>query len=65
MVSCIINNVELRALQTPDLGPEAEKRGMEFIHYPIRDKWIPKSTDRMIALVEIIIERLKESIYTN
>jgi len=36
-----------------------ENRGMESIHFPIKDKWIPNSMDELIYLVEKIIVLLR------
>ena len=33
---------------------------MESIHFPIKDKWIPNSMDGLIALVDTLIQRLKD-----
>jgi len=35
-------------------------KGMESIHFPIKDKWIPNSMPKLMELVEFIISRLKE-----
>lgn len=43
----------------PNLFKEVEARGMESIHFPIKDKWIPNSMDDLIELVEKIIVRLR------
>lgn len=56
----LIRNSEMVALKIPNLFEEVEKRGMESIHFPIKDKWIPNSMDGLIALVDTLIQRLKE-----
>lgn len=55
----LIRNSEMVALKIPHLFQEVEKRGMESIHFPIKDKWIPNSMDGLIALVDTLIQRLK------
>eukprot|EP01122_Echinamoeba_exundans_P003235 TRINITY_DN13364_c0_g1_i1.p1 TRINITY_DN13364_c0_g1~~TRINITY_DN13364_c0_g1_i1.p1 ORF type:complete len:869 (+),score=301.52 TRINITY_DN13364_c0_g1_i1:179-2785(+) len=56
----LIRTSEMIALKIPNLFEEVEKRGMESIHFPIKDKWIPNSMDGLIALVDALIQRLKE-----
>jgi len=51
---------ELRAIHTPNLFDETEIRGMDSIHFPIKDKYIPSSMEQFMVLIDTIIEKLKE-----
>eukprot|EP01130_Rhizamoeba_saxonica_P011603 TRINITY_DN4824_c0_g1_i3.p1 TRINITY_DN4824_c0_g1~~TRINITY_DN4824_c0_g1_i3.p1 ORF type:complete len:469 (+),score=91.90 TRINITY_DN4824_c0_g1_i3:36-1442(+) len=55
-----VRHSELRDIGIPNLITEATSRGMESIHFPIKDKSVPGSMQRLIVTVEAIIERLKE-----
>eukprot|EP01128_Nolandella_sp_AFSM9_P006525 TRINITY_DN3380_c0_g1_i1.p2 TRINITY_DN3380_c0_g1~~TRINITY_DN3380_c0_g1_i1.p2 ORF type:complete len:384 (+),score=115.86 TRINITY_DN3380_c0_g1_i1:1324-2475(+) len=53
----------MRDIHTPNLFEEVEALGMESIHFPIKDKWIPNSMDGLIHLVETIIARLRKGLF--
>jgi len=57
----LVRHSELIEIDIPNLFDEVEKRGMESIHFPITDKWIPHSMPKLVSLVEVIISKLKES----
>lgn len=57
----------LRPQEMLDMGvahlcDEVQRRGMESIHFPIKDKWIPESMEQLVALVEAIIARLRRGL---
>jgi len=56
----LVRHFELVDIGTPNLMEEVEKRGMESIHFPIKDKWVPDSMDQLILLVDVIITRLRQ-----
>jgi len=56
----LVQHQELIDVLIPTLFEEVRIRGMELIHFPIKDKWIPNSMPKLIDLVELIILRLKE-----
>jgi len=51
---------ELRAIHTPNLFDETEIRGMDSIHFPIKDKYVPSSMEQFMVLIDTIIDKLKE-----
>lgn len=59
-VVSLIRHSELYTLSIPNLFEEIEKRDMESIHFPIKDKWIPDSMTDLVKLVDIILQRLKQ-----
>jgi len=56
----LVRHLELVDIGIPNLFEEVEKRGMESIHFPIKDKWVPDSMDQLILLVDAIITRLRQ-----
>jgi len=56
----LVTKSELRDIHTPFLFEHVVEKGMESIHFPIKDKWIPQSMLKLMELVELIISRLKE-----
>jgi protein-tyrosine phosphatase len=59
VVVSLVRRSELVELKIPTLLEEVEKLGMESIHFPIKDKWIPESMAGVINLVDTLINRLK------
>jgi len=57
----LVRHSEMLEIGTPNLLKEVEDKSMESIHFPITDKWIPHSMPKLISLVEVIINKLKES----
>eukprot|EP01125_Pyxidicula_operculata_P019099 TRINITY_DN689_c1_g4_i1.p1 TRINITY_DN689_c1_g4~~TRINITY_DN689_c1_g4_i1.p1 ORF type:complete len:653 (-),score=260.66 TRINITY_DN689_c1_g4_i1:162-2120(-) len=57
----LVRRSELIDLGTPHLIEEVRKRGMEAIHFPIKDKWVPNSMEQLINLVSLIITRLRQA----
>jgi hypothetical protein len=47
-------------LKITDIFDELKKRNIGSLFLPIKDKWIPKSTPDLIALVHKIINCLKQ-----
>ena len=58
----LLRHQEMIDIATPTLLEEVERRGMESIHFPIKDKWIPNSMEQLVALVETIIARLRRGL---
>ncbi|XP_049849652.1 uncharacterized protein LOC126319967 [Schistocerca gregaria] len=58
LVSLIRQN-EMNLLKIPNLIEEVENLGIESIHFPILDKWIPDSMTRVIELVCVLVSRLR------
>uniref|UniRef100_A0A6B2L3A5 Tyrosine specific protein phosphatases domain-containing protein n=1 Tax=Arcella intermedia TaxID=1963864 RepID=A0A6B2L3A5_9EUKA len=56
----LVRHAELRAIHTPNLFEEVEARGMDSIHFPIKDKYIPNSMEHFLILIETIIDQLKQ-----
>jgi len=56
----LVRSAELIEIHTPNLFEMVVNKGMESIHFPIKDKWIPNSMPKLMELVEFIISRLKE-----
>lgn len=56
----LIRHSELHSLGIPTLFEDVENRGIESIHFPIKDKWVPDSMTELIKLVDIILQRLKQ-----
>jgi len=56
----LIRDSELTQINVPNLFECIKNAGMESIHFPIKDKWIPNSMIKLIELVEFIINKLKE-----
>jgi len=56
----LVRHSELVAIHTPNLFKEVESRGMDSIHFPIKDKYVPNSMDEFMVLIETIIGKLKE-----
>jgi protein-tyrosine phosphatase len=59
VVVSLVRRSELVELRIPTLLEEVEKMGMESIHFPIKDKWIPDSMAGVIRLVDTLVQRLK------
>jgi hypothetical protein len=55
-----VREQELRDLKITDIFDELKKRNIGSLFLPIKDKWIPKSTPDLIALVHKIINCLKQ-----
>jgi len=56
----LIRHSELQDLKIQQLFQEVEARGMDYIHFPIKDKWIPHSMDDLIKNIDHIIQLLKK-----
>lgn len=56
----LIRNSELRSMGIPDLLEKVSKAGIQVIHGPIRDKWIPSSMDFLIKLVNRIVDLMQQ-----
>eukprot|EP01129_Flabellula_baltica_P014976 TRINITY_DN7358_c0_g1_i1.p1 TRINITY_DN7358_c0_g1~~TRINITY_DN7358_c0_g1_i1.p1 ORF type:complete len:519 (+),score=125.46 TRINITY_DN7358_c0_g1_i1:632-2188(+) len=56
----LVRTSEMRDIEVPNLLQEVENHGMESIHFPIKDKWVPDSMTRLLDLVDQVITRLKE-----
>lgn len=55
----LIRNSELRAMGIPDLLEKVSEAGVQVVHAPIRDKWIPRSMDFLTRLVNQIVELIR------
>ena len=60
----LVRDQELVDLGITSLFMELKKRNMMSLFLPIKDKWIPKSTTELIALVDNIISCLKRGLST-
>lgn len=58
----LLRTQEMRDISVPHLLTEAAKHGMESIHMPIKDKWVPNSMEQLMRLVEAIIARLRKGL---
>jgi len=56
----LVRQQELRDLRITDIFEELKQRDMQSLFLPIKDKWIPKSTPKLISLVEKIVVFLKK-----
>ena len=59
VVVSLVRRSEMMELRIPNLLEEIERLGMESIHFPIKDKWIPDSMAGLIRLVDTLVQRLK------
>lgn len=59
MVS-LVRLSEMESMGIPDMLDKVRNKGIEVIHAPIRDKWIPSSMDFLINLVNNIVRRIKQ-----
>jgi protein-tyrosine phosphatase len=59
VVVSLVRRSELVELKIPTLLEEIEKYGMESIHFPIKDKWVPDSMAGLMRLVDTLVHRLR------
>lgn len=52
---------ELEAMGIPHFFDKVRAFGIESIHYPIPDKWLPRSMDEVAGLVATIISQLRRN----
>jgi ADP-ribosyl-[dinitrogen reductase] hydrolase len=54
----LVQNPELEMMGIPHFFDKVKAYGIQSIHYPIPDKWLPNSMDEVSELVNRIIELL-------
>jgi len=59
VVVTLVTDAELQEMGIPDLHQKLNSCDIETVHFPISDKWIPSSMDDLIALVQLILVRIK------
>jgi ankyrin repeat protein/protein-tyrosine phosphatase len=56
----LVKDTELQSMGIAHLTTSVESYGMESIHFPIQDKWIPSNIGEVASLVEIIVLRVHQ-----
>jgi len=59
-VLSLVRQDELDSMGIPKFRQELEKKGIESLHFPIVDKWIPSAMDDLVRNVEQLIVRIKQ-----
>lgn len=60
-IVCLLTWREMQLLSLQDYPREAQKRGIIFLHFPIKDCGVPKCSD-MAALIESVLDMLQNGI---
>lgn len=55
----LVQQHELDSMKIPDMMTRVRAAGIEVIHAPIKDKWIPSRIGILVELVDLIAERVK------
>lgn len=55
----LVQQHELDSMKIPDMMTRVRAAGIEVIHAPIKDKWIPSRIGILVELVDLIVERVK------
>lgn len=55
----LVQQHELDSMKIPDMMTRVRAAGIEVIHAPIKDKWIPSRVGILVELVDLIVERVK------
>lgn len=58
VVVTLVRSVELLAMGIMELFVRVKQLGMESLHFPVVDKWIPESMSSVIELISKLIERV-------
>lgn len=57
VILCCFSTQELEELESP-LFPKYKEAGLEVIHFPITDKWVPSDTDAFIGVIDTLCSRM-------
>lgn len=55
----LVQQHELDSMKIPDMMTQVRAAGIEVIHAPIKDKWIPSRVGILVELVDLIAARVK------
>lgn len=55
----LVQQHELDSMKIPDMMTRVRAAGIEVIHAPIKDKWIPSRIGILVELVDLIVQRVK------
>lgn len=58
VIVTLLEGREMEAMQCQDMGRVTMSKGMQWIHFPIRDKWIPSDTSAFLSKVVQPVARL-------
>uniref|UniRef100_A0A6B2L321 protein-tyrosine-phosphatase n=1 Tax=Arcella intermedia TaxID=1963864 RepID=A0A6B2L321_9EUKA len=56
----LVRKTEMEEICIPNLFKEVVAREMDYIHFPIKDKWVPSSMEDLVLLVDRIINILRK-----
>lgn len=59
VVFCCLSVQELEELEIP-LFAKIQEAGIEIIHFPITDKWVPSNTDIFIQNIELLCSKIQQ-----
>lgn len=51
VVVTLLEDRELRVMECVDMGKVVESKGIQWVHFPMRDKWIPSDTAAFLSRV--------------
>jgi len=55
MVVTLLTHHEMQVMECADMGVRLERLGMRWIHFPIRDKWVPLPGQTKAFLNDLIV----------
>ena len=61
LIVTLIRRQEMVDLKTPDLIKQIEERQMDVIWFSIKDKWVPRSMERLMEVTSVILQYLKRN----
>eukprot|EP01125_Pyxidicula_operculata_P006875 TRINITY_DN2357_c2_g1_i2.p1 TRINITY_DN2357_c2_g1~~TRINITY_DN2357_c2_g1_i2.p1 ORF type:complete len:434 (-),score=106.92 TRINITY_DN2357_c2_g1_i2:116-1417(-) len=59
VVVTLMTNAELDRMKLSNLTKKVEEYGMESLHFPVTDKWIPESAATFARVVQNVVEYVK------
>jgi protein-tyrosine phosphatase len=59
LVVNLMTSEEIKKMGLSDVSERLQSVGIEWLHYPISDKWIPGSNDDFLNLTQILVEKIK------
>lgn len=61
VVVTLLEDREIRVMDCEDIGKAVQSRGMQWIHFPMRDKWLPDNTcDFLAQVVQPVAQLIRE-----
>jgi len=59
VIVTLLRNSDMEDLRINDMLAQVNSSGMESLHFPIRDKWIPSSMKQFMLFVDEVVERIR------